>query len=492
MRKLDEDTRKLVGAAESEELLVSLPDAADEAEAVTDAAKPTDPAKPRKGPGGLLNTNGDAGELDEVAVDASLKHILSLALPALGVLVAAPLYLLLDTAVVGHTTSVNLAALAAGTTIQAQVTTQLTFLSYGTTSRAARLFGAGDRDGAIHEGVQATWIAVLVGVVLSAIVIVGAPWFTNWLAADAEVAATATRWLRVAALGIPLILVTMAGNGWLRGVQNTRLPLYLTLAGVVPSAALVPFLVGHFGIVGSAWANLVGESITGCGFLIALIRSNRGSWRPDFQVWKQQLVLARDLVTRSLAFQISFLTAAAVAARFGAASLGAHQVLLQLWNFIALVLDALAIAAQSMIGAMLGTRHPERARTLGLKIVGYTTLIAAVIAVALHFFRYPLMGIFSSSDAVIDTAQVPLMIMVGMVLAAGVVFALDGILLGAGDAGYLRTTTLIAALGAFVPLTLLSYFLDWGLNGVWAGIAAFIGVRLVATTLRFRSDSWLR
>ena len=270
----------------------------------------------------------DAGS-DVSAVSA--RMILPLAFPALGVLAATPLYLLIDTAVVGHLGGLYLAGLAAATTIQAQVTTQLTFLSYGTTARAARHYGAGDTDKAVSEGVQATWLALIVGAVLAAIVWLGAPTFTSWLAHSPEVANLATRWLRIAGIGVPLILATMAGNGWMRGIQNTRTPFYFTLAGVVPSAALVPLLVHRYGLVGSAVANLVGESITALLFLWALAKAHQGGYAPHFNIMRKQLVLGRDLIMRSLSFQVAFVSAASVAARFGASSLAAHQILLQLW-----------------------------------------------------------------------------------------------------------------------------------------------------------------
>lgn len=187
--------------------------------------------------------------------DVSAKQIFGLAFPALGVLAAMPLYLLLDTAVVGTLGGFELAALGAATTIQAQVTTQLTFLSYGTTARSSRIFGMGDRRGAIAEGVQATWVALFVGLGILTLMLIGAPTFALWLSGDEALAQEAGHWLRVAAFAVPLILMIMAGNGWLRGIQNTKLPLYFTLAGVIPGAILIPIFVAKFGLVGSAWTD---------------------------------------------------------------------------------------------------------------------------------------------------------------------------------------------------------------------------------------------
>lgn len=429
--------------------------------------------------------------------EVTAGKILSLALPALGVLIAAPLYLLLDTAVVGRLGAIDLAALGAATTIQAQVTTQLTFLSYGTTSRSAQLYGAGKRSDAIAEGVQATWVAFAVGISLALAIWTTAPTLTRWLADDPSVSSEATRWLRVASLGIPAILGTMAGNGWLRGIQNTRLPLLFTLAGVLPSALLVPALVARWGIIGSAWANLIGESITFACFFAALVRMHTESWRPDLGKIKKQLVLGRDLIARSFAFQVSFVSAAAVAGRFGAASLAAHQVMLQLWSFLTLTLDSLAIAAQSIIGALIGglgsgRGRVEDARAAAVRITAYSTVFAVVLAAAMAAGRRGIPRIFTSDAAVLAQIDSLWWVFVAMIVAGGVLFALDGILLGAADAAFLRNASLLAALAGFLPGIWLSLYFDVGLIGVWWGLALFIALRTVAVVWRFRSMAWIR
>nr|WP_245992265.1 MATE family efflux transporter [Corynebacterium choanae] len=421
-----------------------------------------------------------------------MAEILALALPALGVLAAPPLYLLLDTAVVGRLGEHDLAALGAATTIQAQVTTQLTFLSYGTTARSARLFGAGRRKDAIAEGVQATWVALAVGIGLATLIVVFAPALTMWLADDPVVAHEATLWLRVAGCGVPLILATMAGNGWLRGIQNTRLPLVFTLLGIVPAALLVPLLVHRFGIVGSAYANLIGEIITAIGFLLCLYKMHDGSWKPDGTIMKKQLVMGRDLIARSLSFQVAFVSAAAVAARFGAASLGAHQIMLQLWSFISMVLDSLAIAAQTLIGAALGGISASHAHALGKKILAWSAVLAAIIAAIFGMGASVIPRIFTTADTVLAAMHYPWWMLVAAILIGGVVFALDGVLLGAGDVVFLRNATMLSALLGFIPGVWLAYHFDLGLTGVWGGLLAFLLLRLGFVVWRFQSLRWAR
>ena len=422
----------------------------------------------------------------------SLRRVLALALPALGVLAANPLYLLLDTAVIGRLGAGELAALAAGATVQSTVTTQLTFLSYGTTARSSRFFGAGKTERAIAEGVQATWVGLGVGIVLASLVWIFARPIALFLTNDPATADMAVGWMRVAAFAIPLTLIIMAGNGWLRGIQNTKLPFYLTLCGLVPGAIALPILVGKYGLVGSAVANVIGMGLTALGFLAALMHSHKGSWAPKWRVIVRQLVLGRDLILRSLSFQIAFISAAAVAGRVSVAALAAHQVMLQLWNFLTLVLDSLAIAAQTLTGSALGTGRIDDARAVGEKITRLSLWFALTLAAVFAIGGPVIRRIFTTDEAVLNAMAWPWWLLIAMIAAGGVLFALDGVLLGAGDAAFLRTLTLSSVFVGFLPGIALAYWAGTGLTGIWCGLAAMIAVRLVGDMWRFRSMRWAK
>ncbi|CAM4030474.1 MATE family efflux transporter [Tsukamurella strandjordii] len=425
------------------------------------------------------------------------RRIVGQALPALGVLAAEPLYLLWDTAIIGRLGALPLAGLAVGGLILATVSTQLTFLSYGTTSRSARRYGAGDTDGAVTEGVQATWLALTVGGLLLLAVQIFAGPVTRAIAGREDIAAAAESWLRVASFGIPLILLTMAGNGWLRGVQRPRPPLVFVLVGLGLSTVLCPVLVHglagapELGLVGSAWANLAGQTVSGVLFLGAVARA-APSLRLRPAIVRAQLVLGRDLIVRSLSFQICFISAGAVAARAGAQYVGAHQIAMQLWNFVALVLDSLAIAAQTLVGAALGAKDRIGARRLGWRVTVWSTGFAVVIAAALAASSGVLPRVFTTDPAVLDALRVPWWFLVAMIPVAGVVFALDGVLLGASDAAFLRTATMASALIGFLPLIWLSYAFGWGLAGIWSGLAAFMALRCLTVVVRFSGTAWER
>ncbi len=430
---------------------------------------------------------------------ATSRRIAALAFPALGVLAAEPLYLLFDLAVVGRLGAVSLAALAIGALIMGVLSSQLTFLAYGTTARAARFYGIGDRRAAIGEGVQATWLALGIGTAIVLTVQLFARPLVSALAgasAGGEVADAAVPWVRIASLAVPAILVAAAGNGWMRGVQDTVRPLRYVVVGFVLSAVLCPTLVyglmgaPELGLSGSAVANVVGQWLAAGLFIRALI-VERVPLGLRASVLKAQVVMGRDLVLRTMAFQACFVSAGAVAARFGAAAVAAHQVVLQPWHFLALVLDSLAIAAQSLVGAALGADQLTHAKSVAWRVTVFSAVAAAVLAAAFALGSSVLPSVFTDDRAVLGEISVPWWFLVAQLPIAGVVFAIDGVLLGAGDARFMRTATLVSALVGFLPLIWLSLAFGWGLLGIWSGLTTFMVLRLAFVGWRVLSGRWL-
>jgi putative MATE family efflux protein len=423
------------------------------------------------------------------------RQIAQLALPALGVLAAEPLYLLVDTAVVGRLGALSLAGLAIGGLILGMVGSDLTFLSYGTTARSARYFGAEDRASAVAEGVQATWLGLGLGILVVVVVQAAAVPLVSAIAGSHDIADAALPWLRIAILGAPAILVSLAGNGWMRGVQDTMRPLRYVVTGFGLSALLCPLLVyGWLGLprlelAGSAVANLAGQWLAALLFGRALL-AERVRLRPDVAVLRAQVVLGRDLVVRTLAFQVCFVSAAAVAARFGAAAVAAHQVVLQLWSFLALVLDSLAIAAQALVGAALGAGDASLAKAVARRVTVFSTIAASTLAAVFAAGSAVLPELFTDDGSVLAVISVPWWFLVAQLPFAGIVFALDGVLLGAGDAAFMRTATVVSALVGFLPLTWLSLVFGWGLAGIWSGLTIFIVLRLIFVGWRALSGRW--
>jgi putative MATE family efflux protein len=340
--------------------------------------------------------------------------------------------------------------------------------------------------------VQASWLALAAGLLVA----VGAQFLAGPLAralagGESAIWQDAASWLRIAALGAPGLMLSVAGNGWLRGIQDTRRPLSYVVGAFALSAVLCPILVypAGLGLIGSAIANVIAQTLAGLLFVRALL-AERVDLKPHPAVMKEQLVVGRDLLLRGLAFQACFLSATAVAARFGTTALAAHQIALQLWFFTALILDAVAIAAQSLIGAELGAGRAAEARWLARRITVIGAVSGLFFALAIGVGADWVPGWFSSDPAVHAQALVAWPWFVAMQPLAGVVFALDGVLIGAGDVRYMRNLTLVATLGGFLPAIWLAYGLKLGLGGIWAGLSLFILIRLVALLARLRSGKW--
>jgi putative MATE family efflux protein len=420
--------------------------------------------------------------------------MLRLSAAAFVVLAAEPSFVLIDTAVVGHLGPVSLGGLGIGGTLLSLVALLGAFLDYGTTGRSARWFGAGERERAVDEGVTATLLALGLG--LLAIVVgetFAGPMLRLLAGGNAPVMTAARTWFRIAVLGVPGILVVLAGNGWMRGVQDTRRPVRIVVTANAVSAVASPILVYPLGLglAGSAVANVVAQVVGGALFVKA-VRAERRPWRPQWPMLRGQLVVGRDLLLREVGFQAAFLTAAGVAARMGTAEVAAHQIGYELWEMIALLLDSFAIAAQSLVGAALGSGDLRSARRTARQVARYGLGAGIGTAALLAGGWWLIPAGFTASAAVRHQAHLLWPFLVGMQPAAGVLFALDGVLIGAGDVGFLRTITLVAALGVFVPVTLAALHFDWGIVGIWAGLTGFILARLVGMVVRTSGARWVR
>jgi putative MATE family efflux protein len=431
--------------------------------------------------------------MPSVSANPDLRTILRLALPALGALAAEPLYVLGDTAIVGHVNTQALAGLALGGLLLAETLGFVTVLEYGATAKVSRLFGAGQQREALDVGVQATWFALGLGLLALAVIQILADPALQVLAGGATPAQhDALLWLRIASLGAPFVLITAAGQGWLRGFQDTRTPFIVLGISNLLSVCLSLLLVqgAGMGIEGSAVANVVAQVAAGGTFVVLLIRRH-APLAPSLERIRGQLRAARDLALRTASFFAAFTTAAAVAARMGDAQLAAHQIGFQLWILIALALDAIAIAAQSLIGSLLGSGEVDAAWALGRRLLRYGAVFGSAIAVLLVVLHGVIPPLFTNDHRVHLQASVLWPWLVAMMPFAGVLFALDGVLLGAGDLAFMRNVTALAAFGGFLPLVLATSVWGLGLGGIWAALSLFIGIRLLAGVLHWRGRAWL-
>ena len=428
-----------------------------------------------------------------MAARPSDRRIAALALPALGALAAEPLYLLVDTAVVGHLGTLPLAGLAVGAGLLGNAVWLMSFLAYGTTGRTARLFGAGRRADAVADGVQATWLGIAVGLLLTVAIQLLAEPLATLIAGGAhpDTAAAAVSWLRIASLGAPLIAITLAGQGWLRGVQDMRKPLVFLIASNALSAALAPLFVYtlDMGLEGSAVANVCGQTLAAALFLQALLRE-RASLRPRLDAITGQLGAARDLGLRTIAMEFTFISATAAASRLGPEQVAAHLIAIQLWFFLALTLDAFAIAAQALIGELLGSDEVAAARALARRLCELGALVGLAFGAIILVGWNVIPRLFTSDRAVVEATGAAWGWFALMQPFGGVVFAIDGILIGAGDNAAIRNLTLLAIGVGYLPCLMGTLLLGWGLTGIWIGLTLFILLRLVLLGARTARGGW--
>lgn len=418
------------------------------------------------------------------------REILRLAVPALGALAAEPLYVLVDTAIVGHLGTPQLASLAIAATVLSTAFTIFNFLTYGTTAQVARLHGAGREHEAAGLGAQAQWLSLIIGVVLVGLLAALARPLAALMGAEGEVLDGAVTYLRIAALGAPFFMLASAGQGFLRGMGDLATPLKILIAAHVVNVLLELLFVYGFdwGLAGSAWGTVIAQAGMGAAFFAV---QRRAGWeRPVLARMRALMRVGYEIAVRTTALLGAFLVASGVLARVGAASLGAHQIAFQLFVFLALVLDAVAIAAQVMVGRMLGAGDGAGARAAAVRMIGWSVVLGALFGAVLLALGDAIPHLFTSDEAVVAEAHEIWWLFAALMPTCGAVFALDGILIGAGDTRFLMWG-MLAASAVYIPIALLALDQGWGIFGVWCGLGALIVVRLATCGGRFISERWV-
>jgi putative MATE family efflux protein len=426
------------------------------------------------------------------------REILRLAGPAFLALVAEPLFLLSDAAIVGHLGTPQLAGLGiAGAVLQTAVGLCV-FLAYGTTASVARRIGAGDTRGALAQGIDGIWLAVLIGVPTTVLGILGTPWLVDVFGASQRTAGHATAYLEIAFLGTTPLLVMLAATGVLRGLLDTRTPLVAAVVGNLVNIALNLLLVygagpvPALGLRGSALGSVLAQLLT-AGFLVAVVaraaRREGAPMSPDLPGIRAAAHAAVALVVRTLTLRAALLLTVYAAARVesGDTALATHQLAMTIWTFLAFALDALAIAAQAITGRYLGAGDVGATRSATRRMVEWGLGAGVVTGLGLAAVS-PFLGPLFTSDHAVHEQLVPVLLVAAAAQPiAGVVFVLDGVLIGAGDGTYLAWAGLLV-LVVYAPLALVAGGLTW----LWVAFAfGFMLARAGVLLHRERGTHWL-
>ncbi|GAA2824807.1 MATE family efflux transporter [Kitasatospora paracochleata] len=423
------------------------------------------------------------------------REILALAVPAFGALVAEPLFLMADSAIVGHLGTAQLAGLGVASAALTTATGVFVFLAYATTAAVARRIGAGDRRAAIQQGMDGIWLALILSVAVVALTLALAPQAAAALGASPTAAPYAVTYLRISALGVPAMLMVLAATGVLRGLQDTRTPLLVAIGGFGANLLLNVGLVygAGLGVAGSAWGTVLAQNGMAAVYLLVVVRGARregAGLRPDAAGIRACARTGGPLVVRTISLRASLLVATAVAANLGDAEVAAHQITMTVWSFVAFALDATAIAGQAIIGRFLGAGDAPGARAATRRMVQWgigSGVLFGLLMVAARPLYVPL---FSSDPQVRHQLAAVLLLAALTQPVGGLVFVLDGVLMGAGDGGYLAWA-MLATFAVFTPAALAAVALGGGLVGLWWAMNLFMLVRAAFLGHRARTGRWL-
>ncbi|MGB3257106.1 MAG: MATE family efflux transporter [Ornithinimicrobium sp.] len=427
------------------------------------------------------------------------REILRLAVPAFLALVAEPLFLLADSAIIGYLGTTSLAGLGVATAVLLTAVGIFVFLAYGSTAVVARRAGAGDLAGAIGAGIDGMYLAGLLGIVTAIGLISGARPVVELFGASAEAADEAVVYLSVSAYGIPPMLIVLAATGVLRGLQDTKTPLVVAVVGFSVNAGLSLLLVHglSFGIAGAAWGTVVAQTGMAAALAVVVLRGAKRESAP--RTFHPGGVLAAavggiPLIIRTLSLRGTLLATTWVAAGLGDADLAAFQVSMTVWSALVFALDALAIAGQAITGKYLGAGDLERTRAAVSTMlrwgVWFGVLLTVVIG-ALH--RVIPLGFSGDPEVRTAIAAALLVVALGQPISA-VAFVLDGVLMGAGDMWWLAVAQTVLFL-AYLPLL----YVVWvsgvdgtaGLVWLWVAFTGFMLMRAITLIVRARGDAWM-
>jgi putative MATE family efflux protein len=428
-------------------------------------------------------------------VAAHDREILRLAVPALGALVAEPVYVLVDTSIVGHLGTEPLAGLGVAGSILTAAFGVFNFLAYGTTAAVARRIGAGDRRAAVEQGLAGLWLALGLGTALTAVGLLIAPAAVDAMGASESVRPFALTYLRISLLGAPMVTVMLAGVGYLRGTQDGRTPLVIAVGANVVNLALELLFVYGFdwGIAGSAWGTVIAQTGSAVAFVVLIDRARRGtaaSARPNPIEIRRTARVGSHLVVRTAALLVAFTITTAIAARISDTAIAAHQVAFQLWFFLALALDAIAIAGQSLVARYLGSDDVDGARAVTHRMLRLGVYAGLVAGALVTLGRSPLAAIFTDDVEVQRTVEQVLLIVAVWQPIGAIVFVLDGVLIGSGETASLARI-MVASTLAFLPGAALVATTNAGLNWLWLALGIFLFARMIGMGWRYRSEVWL-
>lgn len=431
-------------------------------------------------------------------------QIWPLAVPAFLTLIAEPVFLLADAAIIGHLGTIPLAGLGVASAVLATASGVFVFLAYATTAVVARRIGAGRRAEAISGGIDGIWLALALGLLSGVVVGAFARPISAAFGASPEATAQSVAYLEVSAFGLPAMLVVLALTGLLRGIKDTRTPLIATTIAFTANVVLnIVFVYGMgMGIRGAALGTVLAQSGLALGLGAVVLRAaqrEHADLRPRPAGIISSALAGSPLLVRTVALRATMLVTTWVAAQLGDVPIAAYQLSVTIWSFLAFALDALAIAGQALVGQALGAGDRDNVRQITRALVRASLIMGLVTGALVALISPWLPLLFTPDDAVRSALTAALLVVAVIQPVAAYAFLLDGVLIGAGDGPWLARTQVILFV-IYLPLAGAVYALrgplmDEGapaaLAVLWVAFSLFMAARALLLRHRASDDAWM-
>ena len=420
-------------------------------------------------------------------------------------LASQPLLNIGETAMIGKLGAEPLAARAIGAALTGAIYWVFAFLTFGSTTLIGHHYGAREFRACGEIFSHAVFLAVLGGFFIASLCIIFAKNLFQLMGAGPAVAREGVPYFRLVIASAPLTLVSLASVGFFRGVQDTRTPL---LVAFFTSGLQLTFDYGliygrlgapRLGLTGAGLAALAAQLAGAFAYLVIFFVSRKTaafralSWRFSAADLRPLFRIGQDLAIRTGALRGSLIFATGTAARMGAATLSAYEIAFQLFMLCSDIIDGLAVAGQALAAKFLGSNQKAAAYRMGKILILLGAAAGLFFTLAFLSGGGAIVALFTTSPEVMVSLSGGLLLLVALLQPLnGVVFVLDGLLIGARDTRYLMWAMLIGGLGIFVPISWLSLRYGWGLTGILTGIGALMFWRLATNFYRFVNESWMK
>jgi MATE family multidrug resistance protein len=440
---------------------------------------------------------------DSLSRSSHLREILALGIPTMLALASQPLLSIGDTAMIGRLGVEPLAARAIGAALISGIYWIFAFLTFGTTTLIGHHFGADDARACGETYLHALFLALVGGAALAAAGFFVAGELYKRMGADPAVAEQGISYFRITISSAPFTLILLASVGFFRGIQNSRTPMFIAfLANGLQLLLDYGLIYGNFGLPslglrGAAIAAWIAQ-LTGATVSLAIFFVSRRTaayravgWRISIAKLRPLFRIGGDLALRTGALRLSLIFATATAARMGAAILSAYEIAFQLFMLCSDVIDGLAVAGQALVAKHLGAHRNETAVRMGRTLIVCGAVAGLLFSVMFIAAEPLIIQFFTKSPEVIAAIGGGLFLLVALMQPLnGIVFVIDGLLIGARDTRFLMWAMLAGGCGVFIPISWLSLNYGWGLAGILIGLSALMLWRCATNVFRFTGRKW--